>query len=171
MSFKWIRPRSPFKYLTALLCWSSYQLGPCTSEKCIHACVRFRVQSLKDFVKEWKVCRHLCRLATLDFFFFLTCMMYAQWRPGSQPGCVKHTLPPIGLTLALQSNRWIKANRRGSRSKLEQLQFFLSNALKPVVLIIYFFLQDIHSNTRKSSEYQPQICFPSIQSSSICLGA
>lgn len=64
--------------------------------------------------------------------------MYAPLRPGSRPGCVKHTLPPTGLTLALQSNLWIKANRRGSRAQLEQLQFFLSNTLKPVVLIIFF---------------------------------
>lgn len=141
MSFKRLRPRSPFKYFTALLCRSSYQRGSCTSGKCIHACVRFRVQSLKGFMKEWKVCSHLCRLATL-FFFFLShlhhiCPVMARLTAG----CVKQTLPPTGLTPALQSKRWIKGNQRGSQAKLEQLHFFLSNILKPVVLIFFSFCE------------------------------
>lgn len=34
------------------------------------------IESLKGFIKEWKVCSHLCRLATA--VFVLTCSIYDQ---------------------------------------------------------------------------------------------
>lgn len=139
MSFKRLRPRSPFKYFTALLRSGSYQRPSCTAGKCIRACVRFGVPSLKGFAEEWKVCGHLCRLAT-RFFLFLSLFPPLLFRSHLRhicpvmarhaAGCVKQTLPPTGLTLSLQPKRWIKGNQRGSRAHVEQLRFFFIRHLK-----------------------------------------
>lgn len=55
-------PSQPFFLNTSQ---ASYYQGPCTSGKCVCVCVLSAVaqESLKGFIKEWKVCGHLCRLA------------------------------------------------------------------------------------------------------------
>lgn len=111
-------PSQPFgisKYFTGFLCRIYYQ-GPC-SGKCV--CVRVQ-ESLKGFIKEWKVCSHLCRLATA-----LTCTI--QYMPSygqSQILLSKTNTAPYRPETASATQSWRKSNEHESRIRWKHCIFF-----------------------------------------------